>query len=110
MGRPEDGAAFFAEYWPEAQGLCDGPDLTIHKAFGLRRGTVSQMANVGVIACAVRAVAKGNIPGVPVGDPLQMPGWFYVKGDRVLWQRDYAHSGDSPNWVTLPECLPVPAA
>jgi len=28
----------------------------------------------------------------------------------VLWQRDYAHSGDSPNWVTLPECLPVPAA
>ncbi len=107
MGNPSDGDSFFAERWPEAQGLADGPGLPLYRAFGLQQGTASQMMSFGVISCSVRAIAKGNIPGKPVGDPRQMPGLFLVQGDRVLWQRDYAHAGDSPDWAALPAQLPA---
>ena len=110
MGTPAEGAIFFNEYWPEAQALADAPPLPLYRGFGLEQGTASQMLSLGVMTCSVRAIAKGNIPGKPVGDPRQMPGLFLVQGDRVLWQRDFKHAGDSPDWVTLPAQLPAVAA
>lgn len=109
MGTPAEGAAFFADHWPEAHALADAPPLPIYRAFDLQKGTAGQMMNLGVVACSIRAIAKGNIPGKPVGDPLQMPGLFLVQGKQVLWQRDYAHAGDSPDWSELPAQLPVVA-
>lgn len=64
--------------------------------------------NPQVMACSIRAVAKGNLPGKPVGDPRQMPGLFYALQGAILWQHDYAHAGDSPEWAALPERLPRP--
>ncbi len=110
MGTPEEGAAFFAAMWPEAHALADAPPYALYRAFGLEQGTASQMMSLGVLTCSIRAVAKGSIPGKPVGDPRQMPGLFLVQGDRVLWQRDYKHAGDSPKWAELPLQLPAVAA
>ena len=102
MGAPDAGAGFFADMWPQARAIADAPGLPLYRAFGLEKGTPAQMMNLSVIACSVRAIGKGNIPGKPVGDPLQMPGLFLVQGRRVLWQRDYKHAGDSPVWADLP--------
>ena len=102
MGTCAEGAAFFDAYWPEAQALADAPPLPLYRGFGLEQGTASQMMSFGVMTCSVRAIAKGNVPGTPVGDPRQMPGLFLVQGSQVLWQRDYKHAGDSPAWDTLP--------
>lgn len=41
-----------------------------------------------------------------------MPGAFLVQGERVLWEHDFAHVGDAPDWNRLPAivkqtaCLP----
>jgi hypothetical protein len=60
------------------------------------------MFGVGVVMCGLRATSKGNVQGRTVGDPWQMPGAFVVQGERVLWQHDFAHVGDQPNWEKIP--------
>jgi hypothetical protein len=102
QGTPEEGAAFFADYWPEARAVADGADLPLYRAFGLTQGSPSALVSLGVMVCAFRAIAKGNLPGTPQGDTRQMPGLFCVQGAQVLWQHDYAHAGDSPDWEALP--------
>lgn len=103
-----DAEAFFASYWPEARAVVD-PSLEFYRAFDLHRGTMWQLMNPGVVACSIRAASKGNVQGKTVGDAFQMPGLFYVKDGTILWQKDYAHAGDSPDWETLPALLPVAA-
>ena len=66
-----------------------------------------QLLGPSVMACSLRAAAKGHFVGAPVGDVRQMPGLFYVKGDRVLWQHDFAHAGDHPDFESLPAQLPA---
>lgn len=73
---------------------------------GLGRGTIGQLFGPSVVACSLRAAAKGHGIGRPVGDPLQMPGLFYVSGGTVLWRHDFAHAGDHPDFDRLPEILP----
>lgn len=101
LGTIEDGVAFFSDRYPEARAVADG-NADLYRAFGLRQVTSSQAIKPGLLFCTVRAIAHGNLPGLPNADPLQMPGVFYVHGDRILWRHDYSHSGDSPNWSRLP--------
>lgn len=30
-----------------------------------------------------------------------MPGAFLIEGNRVVWQHDYAHAGDTPDFGSL---------
>ena len=61
------------------------------------------MLGPGSIACSLRAAAKGHVVGRPVGDVMQMPGLFYVKGTDVLWKHDFRHVGDHPDFAALPK-------
>ncbi len=61
------------------------------------------MFGSGVWACGARAASKGHMIGAPVGDPWIMPGLFFVDNGQILWQHDFAHAGDHPDWETLPE-------
>ena len=99
-----DAASFFGDAWPEARAVVD-PDLELYRAFGLHRGSIWQLMNPGVVACSLRAASKGHVQGRTVGDALQMPGLFFVQGESILWQKDYAHAGDSPDWEALPARL-----
>lgn len=99
-----EGEAFFSRYWPGARAVSD-PKLELYRAFGLGSATIGQILHPGVVACSLRALGKGNVQGVSSGDPQQMPGLFYVLGGQVLWQRDYSHVGDSPDWKELPALL-----
>jgi hypothetical protein len=104
MAAPDEGAAFFSSRWKEARAVSD-PEKVFYKGFGLQRGSPLEILGPSVVACSLRAAAKGHGLGVPVGDPLQMPGLFYVADDRILWQHDFAHAGDHPDFEKLPERL-----
>lgn len=104
QGTVDEGAAFFAKFWPEARAIAD-PDFALYQAFGIERGGKEQFLTAGVIACGIRATLKGNFNGRPQGDTLLMPGLFLVSGDRILWHHDYRHAGDHPNFATIPARL-----
>jgi hypothetical protein len=105
QGTVDQGRDFFANYWKEARAISDTP-LVFYRALGVGRGGLREMFGPEVWACGLRAVSKGHFIGLPVGDPFVMPGAFLVSsaGD-VLWQHDFRHAGDHPDWQAI-----VPAA
>ena len=56
-----------------------------------------------VWACSVRATAKGHLSGVPVGDPLTMPGLFLVENNAIIWRHRFRHIGDHPSFARIAE-------
>jgi hypothetical protein len=67
QGTVEEGAAFFGRVWREARAASDIENV-FYYAFGLERGTVTQFASAEVVACGLRAIAKGNFQGRSTGD------------------------------------------
>ena len=104
MGSVAEGKAFFTTTWPEARAVSD-PGKRFYTAFGLERGNLGQTFGPGVIACSLRAAAKGHKVGWAVGDPWQMPGIFLVQGPDVLWSHDFSHIADHPNFTILPRLV-----
>ncbi|MBK8797331.1 MAG: hypothetical protein IPM07_13700 [Anaerolineales bacterium] len=104
MGSVEEGEAFFASAWPEARAVSD-PAKQLYAAFDLKRGSIGEVFGPEVIACGLRAGAKGHLIGKPVGDPWQMPGLFLVQGPDVLWSHDFAHIGDHPDFTVMPQLV-----
>jgi hypothetical protein len=98
----EQGTSFFERGWPAARAIAD-PDRQLYEAFGIERGNSEQFANIGVIACGIRATLKGNFNGRLQGDPRLMPGLFLVAYDAILWQHDYRNLGDHPDFAALPK-------
>lgn len=109
LGTVEDGEAFFANAWPEAQAISDS-DKTLYKAFGLQRAGLKETMSPGVMACGLRATLKGHMNGKPNADPWQMPGLFLVQGSKILWQHDFAHVGDHPDWSKIPQMATIAAS
>ena len=98
QGSVEDGKAFFDRLWPEARAVSDFP-RDFYNAMNIQRGGLKEMFGAQVWACGVRATLKGQRIGAPVGDPWVMPGLFLVEQNgTVLWQHDFAHAGDHPDW------------
>lgn len=102
MAAPDLTATFLDDFWPEARAVSD-PEQRIYRAFRLRRGNPWQLFGPGVWAAGWRAWRKKQRIGKPVGDPLQMPGWFVVEKDRVLAQHVSRHAGDHPDLTALRE-------
>ena len=102
QGTAEEGTAFFSTFWPEARAVSDEAK-TFFTAFGIERAGFMQVFGPGAAACSLRAAAKGYLPGKAVGDPWLLPGLFLVQGEHVLWQHDFAHIGDHPDFARLPE-------
>jgi hypothetical protein len=102
QGTVADGEAFFDGLWPEARAVSD-LSKTFYNAFGIKRGGMRELLGPEVWACGVRATAKGHLSGVPVGDPLSMPGLFLVEGDAIIWQHRFRHVGDHPNFARIAE-------
>ncbi len=101
QGSPNRGVSFFEEYWPEGRGIADKPML-FYKAFGVKRGSLSQLLNPQVVAAGMRAALKGNMQGATEGDASIMPGMFLVEGERILWWHEFEHAGDRPDLEKIP--------
>lgn len=105
QGTPEEGESFFRRLWPEARAVSDTA-RQYYNAFGIRRGGIREMFGPDVLACGVRATLKGNTIGAPTGDPWVMPGLFLVRGAQVLWQHDFRHAGDHPDFLRIADRVP----
>jgi hypothetical protein len=108
QGSIEDGQAFFGRLWPEARAVSDAT-RTFYTAFGLRRGGWKKILGPKALACSVRAAVKGNFIGLPVGDTRVMPGLFLVRDETVVWQHDFAHVGDHPDFAAIPRLAGIQA-
>lgn len=77
MGTPAESEAFRRLLDVRCPLVCD-PDRRLYELYGLRRGSVGQVASAGVLLRSVGTLLKGHLPGVPQGDVLQLAGAFVV--------------------------------
>ncbi len=91
VGRPDQGGWFCADHdLPYA--CVVQPDLSAHRAFGLRRGTLNQTVGPAVWGPWLKnqLTGKRQTAWRGKGDVAQLPGTFVVDADGVL---RYAHRG-----------------
>lgn len=82
------------------------PDLATYKAFDIKRGSVAEVVGPATWAAGARALSRGHIGGVPIGDVMQLPGTFIIDRDGVVRYAKYAkHSGDHPKTADLVAAL-----
>lgn len=101
---PTRGQAYFAERWPGARAVADAQHI-FYNAFGVTQGSLRQTMAPDVILSALGAITAGYSQGKTEGDTFRMPGMFLAHGEQVLWQHDYEHVGDHPDFEKLPEML-----
>jgi peroxiredoxin len=84
LGRPEHAAAFCDRR--EVPFVClTSPDRSAHRAYGLRRGALNDVAGPAVWIPWLRNEVTGNPQGrFGQGDPRQLPGTFVVSTDGVI--------------------------
>lgn len=100
QGTVEQGEALLAKLWPDAPAISD-PERELYAAFGLGHGRVGQLLGPATWLAGLRALLKRHFVGLPVGDPLTMPGAFLVEGGRVFWAHPFDHAGDQPRTPEL---------
>lgn len=97
QGTVAEGDAVIGRLWPGAPAVAD-PEGVLYDAYGVERGGAARLFGPRTVACALRAVARGNMVGVPAGDVRTLPTAFLVDGGRVVWEHRGAHAGDLPHW------------
>lgn len=100
QGTREQGRRFFGEHWPDAPAVSDETKF-FYRGFGLRQGGVQELAGRGIWTAGLRAMLKGNRIGMPVGDPLLMPGYFLVRDAQILWQDLPQLASDHPDFSKI---------
>lgn len=72
----------------------------LYRAFGLKRGTRSQVLGPAVWMRGIQAaVLEGHGAAAPNGDPWQMPGIFLLYRRRILAVFYHRHASDRPDYV-----------
>ena len=102
QGTVAQGESFFAKRWPEARAVAD-LSLHFYHAFGIERARLTQLIGPSVVFSATLATSKGHFQGKPVGDTKMMPGLVAVQGENIIWQHNYDHVGDHPDFEDIPE-------
>ena len=108
----EDGESFFATRFKTARAISDTGGV-LFDAFGLRRGTLTQLLGPRAIWRALGAMLKGHFVGKPTGNETQLSGVFLVRHREVLWEHRARHAGDQPDLDAAMRTLnpqPTPAA
>jgi hypothetical protein len=103
LGEPDEARAFFERLWPGARAISD-PAAEFYAAFGIGRMHSLDLLRPSLWAAGLRALAKGNAPGLPSGDPWVEPGLFLIEGGRVARSHVFRHIGDHADlgeWMAL---------
>lgn len=108
QGNVADGQEFFHKFWPAARAVADKAH-TFYQAFGIQRVGIKDILAPEVAVCGLRASAKGNNIGRTIGDPWLMPGLFLVQGKQIIWQHNFRHIGDHPEFAAIARQVPTTA-
>lgn len=93
---------FFNYFWPEARAVSDKEHF-FYSAFGLKQASFGQIFAPVAWGRIVQTTLKGNFVGKFIGDIWMMPGVFLVKDENIIWQHDFQHTGDHPDFTTIPQ-------
>ena len=81
-------------------------DQRLYEAFGLKRGTIAQVASPRVIWRGICAgLLEGHGMGKPEGDVLQLPGVFLLDNCEVSNSFRHRSAADRPDYLAV--SLPV---
>ncbi len=78
----------------------DDSDRSLYRAFGLRRGRVSQIFGISLWPRAISALRKHGA-GIPSGDPFQMPGVFLLHRCEVVHSFRHRKISDRPDYIGM---------
>ena len=101
QGSPTESRVFLNRYWPTARAISD-PELEFYEAFGVQQASFLQSLGPRVLLSSRRAKAKVHENGPRDGDIWRMPGVFLVRGAEVLWQHEFRHAADHPDFSRVP--------
>jgi hypothetical protein len=93
LGNPEQSEKFRKDFSPDFSIICD-PQKNLFKAYGLGRGSLSDMASPGIFFKGLRTLTRGHTPGLPRGDIFQLPGVFMID---TLGNIRYSHYAKNPS-------------
>lgn len=100
-GTENQGTEIIGGLWPEARAIAD-PGGQFYGAFGLRGGSIVQLAGPKALWRAFLAFLKGHRQGRVAGDPRVMPGMFLIRDGSVVWSHRSAYNGDRPEYDSIP--------
>ena len=85
MGTPEIAEAFRREFQVPFQIICD-PGKELYRVYGLKGSSMLQIFSPELFLKGLRTIGRGYLPGLPRGDPFQLPGVFAIDtGGRIRY-------------------------
>ncbi len=102
FGNAEASQALFAMNGIESPETIYDEDQQLYRAFGLRRGSLAEVASPRVLWRGIRAgLFEGHGIGRPEGDILQLPGVFLL--DNCSIARSFRHktAADRPDYLAI---------
>jgi hypothetical protein len=93
----EDGEKFFRERFPEAVAIAD-PEQALYRAFGLARGSITQVAGPSIWLPTLVSLLKGNGGSLPIGDPMVLAGHFVARNGELIYAQRTTHAAEEGRW------------
>jgi hypothetical protein len=88
--------------------VCD-PECHYYAAFGLRKGSISQLFGLQVMLRGLDAgIRKGHGLGAFTGDGFQMPGVFLIQNGAIREQFIHQLASDRPDYDKIISCCIIP--
>ena len=108
QGSGKQAAALFARYGFADVSHFRDPDAVLYRAFGLHRGTLTQLLGLRVLRRYLQALANGHGIGMLTGDGLQLPGVFLLHRGRIIKWLRHTSVADRPKYEAManPELPP----
>ena len=106
LGNPQATAMLLARHGFHSMETIHDADQSLYEAFGLKRGTLNQVASPRVIWRGICAgLFEGHGMGKPEGDVLQLPGVFLLDKCEVSKSFRHRSAADRPDYLAV--SLPV---
>lgn len=81
------------------------PDCKYYAAFGLAKGSFSQLFGLKNLIRGIELSAKGNLPTFrQIGDGFQMPGIFMIRNKRIVDSYIHKTAADRPDYESIIAC------
>ena len=77
------------------------PECEIYRAFGLERGSASQLFGPTVVWRGFKAIFQGHGVGTLAGDGFRMPGLFFLFRNEVWGSFRHRTAADRPDYLEL---------
>jgi peroxiredoxin len=92
----------FKKYGLENVLRISDPSQDLYRAFGLGRASFWQLLNPIVLGrMFMAAVVRGHGAGLPVGDPMQMPGVFLLHRGKIVMDFRHRTIADRPDYRSM---------